>query len=100
MSIFDIFEEPKQEDIALPCKIKNWRANETVIYKDIKKGENMGKKLFDFAIGNPPYQEEFSKDGNKTYAAPVYNKFMDFNTEDFPVPLIPKITVLFPCKSS
>ena len=37
----------------------------------------MEKKLFDFAIGNPPYQEEFSSDGNKTYAAPVYNKFMD-----------------------
>ena len=58
MSIFDIFEESKQEDIALPCRIKNWRANETVIYKDIKKGENMGKKLFDFCIGNPPYQME------------------------------------------
>lgn len=28
-------------------------------------------------IGNPPYQEEFSSDGNKTYAAPVYNDFMD-----------------------
>ena len=39
--------------------------------------ERMEKKLFDFAIGNPPYQEEFSSDGNKTYAAPVYNKFMD-----------------------
>lgn len=37
----------------------------------------MAKKLFDFAIGNPPYQEEFSTDGNKTYAAPVYNDFMD-----------------------
>lgn len=37
----------------------------------------MQRKLFDFAIGNPPYQEEFSSDGNKTYAAPVYNKFMD-----------------------
>ena len=37
----------------------------------------MGKKLFDYVIGNPPYQEEFSADGNKTYAAPVYNKFMD-----------------------
>lgn len=41
----------------------------------------MGKKLFDFAIGNPPYQEEFSSDGNKTYAAPVYNKFMDAAAE-------------------
>lgn len=37
----------------------------------------MSKKLFDFVIGNPPYQEEFSSDGNKTYAAPVYNDFMD-----------------------
>lgn len=35
------------------------------------------KKLFDYVIGNPPYQEEFSSDGNRTYAAPVYNDFMD-----------------------
>ena len=41
----------------------------------------MGKKLFDFCIGNPPYQEEFTADGNKTYAAPVYNKFMDAANE-------------------
>lgn len=37
----------------------------------------MGKKLFDYVIGNPPYQEEFTSEGNKTYAAPVYNQFMD-----------------------
>lgn len=37
----------------------------------------MSKKLFDFVIGNPPYQEDFSADKNKTYAAPVYNDFMD-----------------------
>ena len=37
----------------------------------------MGKKLFDYVIGNPPYQEEFTTEGNKTYAAPVYNQFMD-----------------------
>lgn len=37
----------------------------------------MGKKLFNFVIGNPPYQEEFTSDGNRTYAAPVYNDFMD-----------------------
>ena len=40
ISIFDMFEEPEQGDvdIALPCKIKNWRSNETVTYKDLKKG--------------------------------------------------------------
>lgn len=41
----------------------------------------MGKKLFNYVIGNPPYQEEFSFDGNKTYAAPVYNEFMDAANE-------------------
>lgn len=40
ISIFDMFEEPEQGDvdIALPCKIKNWRSNETITYKDLKKG--------------------------------------------------------------
>lgn len=38
----------------------------------------MGQKLFDFIIGNPPYQEEFGGSGdNKTFGAPVYNKFID-----------------------
>ena len=40
----------------------------------------MGKKerniKFDFIIGNPPYQEETIGD-NKTYAPPVYHKFLD-----------------------
>ena len=38
MSIFDMFEEPKQEDVALPCKIRNWRSNETIVYKNLKNG--------------------------------------------------------------
>lgn len=36
---------------------------------------------FDYAIGNPAYQAEFTLEGNKTYAAPVYNKFMDAAAE-------------------
>lgn len=32
---------------------------------------------FDYVVGNPPYQEEFSSEGNKTYASPVYNLFLD-----------------------
>lgn len=38
ISIFDMVEKPQQGDIALPCKIKNWRSNEAVTYKDLKKG--------------------------------------------------------------
>ena len=35
----------------------------------------MGRKLFDYVIGNPPYQEDVENDGDR--ANPVYNKFMD-----------------------
>ncbi len=40
--------------------------------------ESKGTKTmkFNYAIGNPPYQEETIGD-NKTYAPPVYHKFMD-----------------------
>ena len=37
-------------------------------------------KLFDYAIGNPPYNDSFGILGqgeNDNYAAPVYNEFMD-----------------------
>lgn len=33
---------------------------------------------FDYCLGNPPYNEDFSNSGdNGNYAAPVYNKFLD-----------------------
>ncbi len=35
----------------------------------------MGKKLFDYVIGNPPYQEETESDS--TRMPPIYHKFMD-----------------------
>ena len=38
----------------------------------------MGKKLFDYIIGNPPYNEDFENSGdNGNFAKPVYNYFMD-----------------------
>lgn len=38
----------------------------------------MGKKLFDYVIGNPPYNEDFENSGdNGNYAKPVYNQFID-----------------------
>lgn len=36
----------------------------------------MGKKLFDYVIGNPPYQDD-TVGGNDNYAPQVYNKFLD-----------------------
>lgn len=38
----------------------------------------MSKKLFDFCIGNPPYNADFDNSGdNGNFAKPVYNDFMD-----------------------
>ena len=36
----------------------------------------MGKKLFDYVIGNPPYQDDTVGD-QKAFAPPVYNLFLD-----------------------
>lgn len=83
MSLFDLSEEIlSEEDEALPCCIYNWRAKELLIYKTLKKGmRHMKKKLFDFCIGNPPYQEEQDSDNlegsQKNFAPSVYNYFMD-----------------------
>lgn len=38
----------------------------------------MGKKLFSYVIGNPPYNEDFENSGdNGNFAKPVYNYFME-----------------------
>ena len=38
----------------------------------------MGSKLFDYVIGNPPYNEDFENSGdNGNFAKPVYNQFID-----------------------
>ena len=43
----------------------------------------MGKKLFDYVIGNPPYNEDFENSGdNGNFAKPVYNYFMDATYDD------------------
>lgn len=40
------------------------------------------KKLFDYVIGNPPYNEDFANSGNNgNFAKPVYHLFMDFAYE-------------------
>ena len=67
--------EEKKKDV--PCRVCNWRSKFSLEFQEIKGDLIMSNKLFNYVIGNPPYQEEFSSDGNKTYAAPVYNTFMD-----------------------
>ncbi|MBR1442454.1 MAG: Eco57I restriction-modification methylase domain-containing protein [Firmicutes bacterium] len=71
-------EERKNESEAIPCRIFNWRSNASVRFMDLKEISIMGKKLFDYVIGNPPYNADFEDSGdNGNYAKPVYNDFID-----------------------
>lgn len=54
----------------------------------------MSKKLFDFCIGNPPFNEDFDNSGNnKNYGKPLYNKFMDGC-----FPIADKVELIHPAK--
>ena len=88
-TLFDLLDEPPFADAAeegkeeepgetVPlCVIYDWQENEPVEFKAMKGKARPMEKKFYAVIGNPPYQEEFSDEGNKAYAKPVYNDFMD-----------------------
>ncbi len=64
---------------AIQCKIYDWRRDSSRRFKTLKnylEGDMVmsGKKLFDYAIGNPPYQEQSATNGRQP---PVYHIFMD-----------------------
>lgn len=79
MSLFDILSgisEEEQEPESVSCRIYNWRQGNSLLFKTLKEKKSMSeKKLFDYAIGNPPYQNEITGDSNT--ATPTYNIFMD-----------------------
>ena len=67
---------PDERETA-PCRITSWRSKISLTFRSLKETRNMKKKkLFDYVIGNPPYQGETVGD-QKTFAPPVYDKFMD-----------------------
>ena len=65
---------PDERETAL-CRITNWRSKISLTFRSLKETREK-KKLFDYVIGNPPYQGE-TVGNNKTFAPPVYDKFMD-----------------------
>ena len=74
MTLFDIPSEMTDEELeAIPCKIYDWRRDNSNFFNKLKERNSMGHKLFDFVIGNPPYQEDTKNTSDK----PVYNNFMD-----------------------
>jgi len=82
LSIFELFgAEEVDEHQAMQSMVYNWRGKSSLKFAELKERGAMGKKLFDYVIGNPPYQEEqvsVDPDGSlKNYAPPVYDKFME-----------------------
>lgn len=74
---FEEFTNTKNIEIEnYECKLYNWRADRSLYYSDLKGVKR--KMKFDFAIGNPPYQENIEKRGEQP---PVYH-FMYDNTEE------------------
>ena len=79
---------------AVPCRIFDWRRDSSLKFMDVKEVQAMGKKLFDYVIGNPPYNEDFENSGdNGNFAKPVYNYFMDATYE-----IAEKIELIHPAR--
>lgn len=89
LSLFDLLDDSSLDETAgeteadaseetVPlCLIYDWQENKPFEFASLKgKACPMDKKFYT-VIGNPPYQEEFNDEGNKTYAKPIYNDFMD-----------------------
>lgn len=72
-SFFDLIEESVMDkEKEIKCKIYDYIAKKTINFNEIVKERE--KMKFDFAIGNPPYQEEVLNNGRQN---PIYHKFMD-----------------------
>lgn len=72
LSLFE--DDETTDDEIIYCKIYDWRADNSKLFKSLKK-RGKGMK-FDFVIGNPPYQDNTLGD-NATYAPPIYHMFME-----------------------
>lgn len=78
LDFFSLLAGETQPMVETSCRVRNWRSNATVFFGNIQEGSN-GMK-FDYVIGNPPYQDE-TVGTQKTFAPPVYNKFLDASYE-------------------
>ena len=64
MTLFDTFgsDNTVQYHQSYFCRVYDWRSKKSVQFKSFKTRGKMDKKLFDYIIGNPPYQVETSED--------------------------------------
>ena len=84
LSLFDMpasMDESTDKPEIVPCRIFNWRSRSSLKFMDVKELRNMGKKLFDYVIGNPPYQEQVSDaDKNSSLSKQLFPIFIREST--------------------
>lgn len=65
-----------------PCRIYDWRARRPIVFRTLKEERIMGSKLFDYVVGNPPYQKESEGSVSETNGQkPMTNIFQYFQVE-------------------
>lgn len=81
LDLFETFELSADEGSAeqIECVIRDWQNDRDIVYNDLKRGNKM--KLFDFCIGNPPYQEVTAKKETKNGQKNVKSIFHNFQME-------------------
>lgn len=77
-------EETRCPQRASHCSIRLWKnldlKEDIILFSHCyeRKIQMTQKQLFDYVIGNPPYNEDFNNFGdNDSYARPIYHHFMD-----------------------
>lgn len=80
ITLFDMLGTEENAEVeAVPCRIFDWRKKTSFKFMDLKERSVMGKKLFDYVIGNPPYQKESTNSFSESNGQrPMTNIFQYF----------------------
>ena len=75
LTMFNLLDNNEISDLkSVPCRIYDWRTNNSLEFKGMINGGDAGKMKFDAIVGNPPYME--MDGGGQASAKPIYQHFV------------------------